>query len=360
MNDLFDNNIMDSFAKIAETQRKIQESIAPVMDMQKKIADIMEPVSKSMQCFAASISMQSPGVISLQRTLSEIGNMAMTFRIDDSLLKMANVTSSLSESMRSVIESTSSWFTKQTWPTLDWLNSFDYSPLYETLRKLADGVDLVNQFSRLNEIYQQALYESKWFPYPGWWVNRALLTEIGDIISTSRGASKRRERRIDKAILGYYTDAEMKRIKSSWRKSDLDPVIRKTLCQAIDAYIRGEYALTIACLATMWDGLIYIKANNVLAEERQRRRPEKTREEFRELIEYNAFEMIPSDYFDNFITSQCNKVDEVVEGVPNRNGVAHGWYRKYPNKKAAINAILLTDFIVTLYPIEKSEECSNG
>ena len=58
-----------------------------------------------------------------------------------------------------------------------------------------------------------------------------------------------------------------------------------------------------------------------------------------------------SDYFEKCIMSQCNAVEEVKDGVPNRHGVAHSWYRKYPNKKAALNAILLTDFIIQLNPI---------
>ena len=66
--------------------------------------------------------------------------------------------------------------------------------------------------------------------------------------------------------------------------------------------------------------------------------------------------MIFSDYFNNFIVSNCNAVDDVVEGVPNRHGVAHSWYKKYPNKKATLNAVLLTDFIINLKPIEQTEE----
>ena len=40
-----------------------------------------------------------------------------------------------------------------------------------------------------------------------------------------------------------------------------------------------------------------------------------------------------SDHFNDFIVSNCNQVDDVVEGFPNRHGAAHSWYKKYPNKK---------------------------
>ena len=48
------------------------------------------------------------------------------------------------------------------------------------------------------------------------------------------------------------------------------------------------------------------------------------------------------------------------EGVPNRNGIAHSWYKKYPNKKASLNASVLTDFIINLNPRETAEVTENG
>jgi hypothetical protein len=108
------------------------------------------------------------------------------------------------------------------------------------------------------------------------------------------------------------------------------------------------------------EGLIYIKAKDTDTSSRKRQRMDETKKELKELVEYNDFELIFSDYFNDFIVSNCNEVKDVIEGVPNRHGVAHSWYRKYPNKKAALNAILLTDFIINLKPIEKAEEKDNG
>ena len=184
----------------------------------------------------------------------------------------------------------------------------------------------------------------------------SLFREVNEIISTSKGVSKNREKRIDKAILSYYTKTEIRGIKRLWWNTDLHFCIRKTLSQAIEAYLRGEYALTISCLSTMWEGLIYIKAKDVPPSERKRQRMDTTKQELQKLVEYNDYELIFSDYFNNFIVSNCNAVDDVVEGVPNRHGVAHSWYKKYPNKKAALNAVLLTDFIINLKPIEQTEE----
>ena len=76
-----------------------------------------------------------------------------------------------------------------------------------------------------------------------------------------------------------------------------------------------------------------------------------TKRELAELTKSNDYDRIFSDYFDQFIVSQCNKVDDVVDGVPNRHSVSHSWYHSYPNKKASLNAILLTDFIIHLEPL---------
>lgn len=200
-----------------------------------------------------------------------------------------------------------------------------------------------------------AMYECKWFPYAGWAADITMTAEISDILATSRGASKRREKRIDKVILDYYDKNEIKFIKRIWRESDLEPHIKRILGQALEAHLRGEYALCISSLATMWEGLIYIKANNATMQDRHRQRMAITKKELEDLIEANDYDKIFSDYFNTFIVSQCNKVDDVVDGVPNRHGVSHSWYHSYPSKKASLNAILLTDFIIGLEPLEGTQ-----
>lgn len=40
--------------------------------------------------------------------------------------------------------------------------------------------------------------------------------------------------------------------------------------------------------------------------------------------------------------------------VPGRHGIAHCWYDTYPNRKMALNAIIFTDFLLELKPIEKN------
>jgi hypothetical protein len=178
-----------------------------------------------------------------------------------------------------------------------------------------------------------------------------VLEKVLGIIAGSRSASKSREKRIDREILGYYSKARIQEIKKSWKKLDIEPYIKKVICQALNAYIRREYALTTSCLATMWEGLIYCKAKGLPLSERKRQGTAETKGEFEELVERNNYKEVFSDYYKNYIMRDCNSPSEVIYGVPGRHGVAHGWYLESPSKKAALNAILLTDFIIKLNPI---------
>lgn len=235
-------------------------------------------------------------------------------------------------------------------PALQWIQSIDFSPMCTFLENLNFDNDVLKRYRELDQVYLTTMYECKWFPYAGWTADLSLMIEVSDIIATSRGKSKRREQRVDKVILGYYTQQEIKNIKRSWKNSDLEPHIKKILAQAIEAHLRGEYALTITCLATMWEGLIHRKLHI-----NGRYSQKKTKEDFAKLIDENDFEPIFSEFYENLIISQCNTAEDVIEGVPNRNGISHSKYKKYPNKKASLNAILLTDFIIGLEPKLETE-----
>lgn len=236
-------------------------------------------------------------------------------------------------------------------PAMDWLKSIDFTPMLTFLENFHIDTDALERYEEFSQVYLMAMYECKWFPYAGWTADLSLMAEVSDIIATSRGKSKRREQRIDKAILAYYTPKEIKDIKRTWKNSDLEPHIKKILGQAIESHLRGEYVLTITCLATMWEGLIHQKLHI-----NGRYSQKKTKEDFVKLIDENDYEPIFSEFYENLIVSQCDTPEQVIEGIPNRNGISHSKYKKYPNKKASLNAILLTDFIIGLKPKTETEE----
>lgn len=225
-------------------------------------------------------------------------------------------------------------------PFIQWLQTFDFSPWTQIFENWQIP-DFTDYHDELDEIYLRAMYEAKWFPYAGGMADMSLSAEVNEILNTSRGMSKRCEKRIDKAILSYYTKSEIKQIKKEWKASDLEPHMKKALGQALEAYLRGEYALVIPFLATTWEGIIKSKAAEVT---------KKPKEDFKKFVDENGFDDVFSDFYNNLIIGTCYSKDDVIEGIPNRHSVAHSWYVKYPTKKAALNAILLTDFVINLKP----------
>lgn len=230
-------------------------------------------------------------------------------------------------------------------PFFQWIQSIDFNPIVSILTEFDIEQKRIDQYENLKKAFLQAMYECKWFPYAGWPFEIEIIEEVSKILSTSKGVSQRREKKIDKVIFAYYTYDVIKHIKQTWRKNTYLPNhIKKVFGQAIDAYLRKEYALTISSLAIMWEGLLKDKLLD------RQRKTEELKHDIKELFTNNGFEEIISDFYNNLIIGTCYSVDEVIDGIPNRNGIAHGWYKKYPNKKSGLNAILLTDFIINLRP----------
>lgn len=84
--------------------------------------------------------------------------------------------------------------------------------------------------------------------------------------------------------------------------------------------------------ATMWEGLIYIKANNATMQDRHRQRMAITKKNWKiwsrqtTTTRSSAIILIPSLFLSAIRLM-------MVDGVPNRHGVSHSWYHSYPSKK---------------------------
>lgn len=393
MKTIFPDDIPEEMEELREETDSIDDSLNPILNADEKLRKLSENTSAALRKLTASSSMMSAfqgyrmtpifrgfGELALSGTipkynftnpvlqqlkessaLSMSGMYTVSSAFRDYLQRHQEQFRSISDSLRAISESYGNAISNLVKsPVFEWLNTLDvFPPIHSILADLhlpEDG--LLGRYDKLKEAYLTTLMECKWFPYAAWAADLNLFAEVSDIMATSRGASKRREKRIDQAILSYYDKTEIKAIKRAWRQMDIDSHIKRILGQAIEAHLRGEYTLTISSLSTMWEGLIYIKANNATMQDRHRQRMEITKKDLAALTESNDYNKIFSDYFDRFIVSQCNAVSDVVDGVPNRHGVSHSWYHKYPNKKASLNAILLTDFILSLEPIaeERGED----
>ncbi len=373
-----DDLISDELKKSIENANKLAQSIEPILSTQRELAAITRPLGEMAAINSAISAMKfsSPALDALkgmprivdclpkyqiaQNLIEPLGLAAIrmsAFHIDTSAFQMANtiqsvIPPSLTSSVQSVIANYSSALTAAIRsPFVEWLREIDFTPLTRIWENWDFDPTLAGRYDELNEIYLQAMYDAKWFPYAGWIADIELFAEVNDILASSRGMSKRCEKRIDKAITSYYTKAEIKRIKKQWQESDLEPHMKKALGQTLEAYLRKEYALVIPFLATMWEGIIKSKT----AENKKRTNDEK-KADFKNLVDENGYDEVFSDFYNNLIVGTCYSVEDVVEGVPNRNGVAHSWYPKYPNQKAALNAILLTDFLINLKPKKAPEQ----
>ena len=331
---------------------------------QNAITGAVQSVSRSLLSMQEPLSHLSAVTEELQKRIAHsaaeiVKSSQFSFELTEAFGRMATTISkieiyALNDSIREVLNHRNTMVEQLLTPTLEWLRRIDIS---ERLKSISIDPDLLLRYEEINEIYLKTMCKAKWFPYIVWNVDIAQLKEINVIINTSQYGSKNQEKRIDKAIITYYTKTEIRTIKKAWwNTTGLDYCTRKMLTQAMNAYLRGEYALTISCLVAMWEGFIYTKAKNVPISERKRQPMGNTKQDLKNLVADNDYDPVYSDYFNNYIVSQCGSINEVIDGVPNRHGVAHSWYRKYPNKKAALNAILFTDFLINLKPIKKTDE----
>lgn len=219
------------------------------------------------------------------------------------------------------------------------LSQIDFSGLYCAL---SESIKIADFRVKINNIVLSETYSAKWFPH-------ALSTDecniqyefLEIIVSTKR--SKNRIKKIDKLILDYYSRQKIEVIKKSWRQDDISEYKYRIMHQAVQAYHRKEYAITVTVLSTMWEGLIYDKAKDTRG-----KKGKLTKENFSKLISNDDHNQVFADFFDEYIMYDCRSEAEVKADVPGRNSSSHSFYNKYPSRKAALNAILFTDFLVKL------------
>ena len=92
----------------------------------------------------------------------------------------------------------------------------------------------------------------------------------------------------------------------------------------------------------LWERIIKDKTNNT---------NNNTKACFREIVEYNNYSNEINNYFLKYIWYRHCKKEDFIPDVPGRHITAHTLSLEYPTKKAALNAILFTDFLLDLEPL---------
>lgn len=376
--------LRDSVAPIIEQQEHIQQivdatsipSIAvslPALDATKSIADnsgirVLQENSAMMNALTENskaiqnIAGVSSAIEALHnsRTVHALGEIAIksaipAYQFESPALKAVddwskNAVINLVSGLNSLVKSTVIQEIQSITSNLGkWLQTIDFSPLTSILENIRSiGFDF--DYNEINEVFLKAMFDAKWFPYAGWIADFTIVDEMLEILDTSR-ASKNRIKRIDRLIFSYYSKEEINNLKRGWRQMNLPSYMTRILVQSIQAYHRREYALTVSALSTLWEGIIQEKVND-----ESYRVSSKTRENLTKLIEENEFDKIFSSFCEEFIFYNCMKPEEVKPDVPGRHGIAHCWYNTYPNRKVALNAILFTDFLLRLKPLDETEK----
>ena len=259
--------------------------------------------------------------------------------LSDSMLTFVN---SYSKSITNIIST----------PVLDWFRQIDFSPILSTIDSIRHLLTFDFDKQYYSELYLQEMYDARWFPYVGWRnTNVSLAIEINSILEHTR-KSKNRVKKIDKAVFNYYCTQEINYIRRMWRESECPSPLKRIMLQSLKAYERKEYALVVIPLCSMWEGIINEKANDTSG-----KKSLKTKQHFADLIKHNEYEDIFDSYFRDFIFYPCYTKNDVISDVPGRHGIAHSWFNEYPNRKAALNAIMFTDFLLSLDSLDSSTDC---
>lgn len=204
-------------------------------------------------------------------------------------------------------------------------------------------------YDRVRAVYIKELYNANWCPFIYEACAISLVEELNEIILHTRQGTKSRQEKFDQFVFKHFDKKYISWLKKEWKKSQVPVKIRRTLRHILDDYEKREYAVVVVSLSTMWEGLIADMANL-----EGKAGSKQLKEAVKQFTEANDYTDAIAQYYDNFVLYHCYNPDQVKSDSPGRHYSAHGWwYSNYPTKKAALNAILFTDFLLAV----KAELC---
>ena len=214
------------------------------------------------------------------------------------------------------------------------IQSIDYEGVNKSVRE---------HIKQIDDLIEDTLYQTKWIPSVRNHLDWSEKGEIFDILSKTRKGSLNRTKQVDRFIFNHYSAKQLSEMKKKWHQSGLPNYVYRILSQSIAAYNNKQYALTLSSMAMLWEKLIAI-----LTDESKYRTIAATKKDVSKIIESvtNEANSMITQYFNDYIYYNCANESDVIENVPGRNGIVHGWYTKYPTRKSALNAILFTDMLI--------------
>lgn len=339
--DLEDYKIL--FKSIEKFQKEYVINLEPVLRQLDTLNESLAPMRKLQD------TLNQSAMFSLSDAMNTYFNNYFAKLDLSNLLNMSEINTEFFESFRRITESYKfdECFRIQN-PIQEMLKGMSLNPLEGLLKKLY-GFDFSEQFKQINQLKEIVIlecYDAKWFPHALWVKESALLIDFFDLIATTK-KSNNRVKKMDRIIFAYFSKDRIESLKKEWRRLGIPEHKMRMMHQAVQAYHRKEYALTVVMLSTLWEGIIYDKADDS-----SRKNGKRTKKNFQKLVSQSEYYEMLQSFFDEYIMYECRSEDDVKEDVPGRNSSAHSYYRKYPSRKAALNAIIFTDFLLALPQFE--------
>ena len=222
---------------------------------------------------------------------------------------------------------------------------------FNPLRELWDTIDFDEMHRSLLEKerkgIEQLLFEAKWFMFSADIAVGSFVLDVVDVLQNKR--VKNYEKHIDAIVFKYVTQDEVDDIGREWKTRKLSKHLKRILLEAIGAYKKRQYATTAIVLSNLWQGFIFD-----LCDKSDERVDKKTKEYFAQIISKENAPEIILQFHDTYIWGNCYDRTQVIDGIPGRHAIAHGWLMKtkYPSRKEALNAILFTHFLISCYDYE--------
>ena len=194
----------------------------------------------------------------------------------------------------------------------------------------------------------RALMDAKWCPSLLSSLQEHEMIPLNKVLSKNMPYDKRVEA-IDRFVFRRFGRDFIAGILEDWATISVPSYVRQLMCESVKAYRRKEYGLVVHSLPVQWEGIIKEKA--FLPERVNGATLKKAVEK---LVSENSRPKILSTFYEEFIMYQCSSLKDYIPDVPGRNAIAHGWFPEYPSRKAALNAIFFTDFLLHLDKLEES------
>jgi len=308
---------MDALSASAALNFDIQDrinSVLPHLDFyNENIFAINDAVNHANKYSHFVNTMLSPGVTSMLEQFAT--------RVSEVMNPLGDVISAISENFFRPLNNL--WLT------------FDFDDVHQKL------------LERDRKGIEQILFETKWFMFSADVAVGDFVFDVVDILRNKR--IKNHDKHIDAIVFKYITHDTIDGIARDWKTRQISKHIKRILRESLIAYKQKKYASTIILLSNLWQGIVAD-----LYDSTGYRTDKKSKEQFAQIVAKEDAPQVISQFFNKYIWKDCRSPDGVIDGIPGRHAIAHGWLMdaKYPSRKTALNAILFTHFLLGCYPTE--------